>query len=281
MNYKSITHQVHFALRQKNAVFTFYFLMAIVLLNFTLNVFAFQGRDIIEMYQPLKTLLISFNRVYHNADMTLFLIQLYPVLVVCPAGFILLSEKNRKEDILLLARVGSINYYKCKLIAAFLVTTVVFTVPFFLELILSCASFPIAATGDFSEVSQYDPSYLEMVRRYLFPALYIYNPYLHAIIGIVVFGLFSGILGMFTVALSAVLNIRYKILLFLPVFIILNISLYFSDFIIKLPFSVRWFDYVLLYNDAVKSSYYFVGLILTLIITSISCILFKSKGDQL
>lgn len=281
MNSKIIKHQVLFTLKQKNAVFTFYLLMVIVLLNFTSNVFTFQGRDVIEMYQPLKMLSISFNRVYYNADITLFFIQLYPILVVCPAGFILLSEKNRKEDILLIARVGNINYYKCKLISVFLVTTIVFTLPFFLELILSCVSFPIAATGDFSEMSQYDPLYMEMVRRYLFSTLYTFSPYLYAIIGVVVFGLFSGILGMFTVALSAVLNIRYKVLLFLPAFIILNISLYFSDSILKLPFSVRWFDYVLLCNDMVKSNSYFVGLILTLIIISISCGLFKSKGDQL
>lgn len=281
MNCKLIKHQVLFTLREKNAVFTFYFLMAIVLLNFTSNVFAFQGRDIIEMYQPLKMLSISFNRIYYNADLTLFLIQLYPVLVVCPAGFILLSEKNRKEDILLIARVGTINYYKCKLISSFLVTTIVFTIPFFLELLLSCVSFPMAAIGDFSEMSQYDPFYMEMVRRYLFSSLYTFNPYLYAIIGIVIFGIFSGILGMFSVALSAVLNIRYKIILFLPVFIILNISLYFSDSIINLPFSVRWFDYILLYNDIAKNNCYFMGLILALIIISISCVLFKSKGDQL
>ena len=130
----NIRHQISFVLRQKAAVFTFYVLLLLVLFNFAGNVFSFQGKDIIEMYHPAKMLLLSFNRVYYNSDFTLLLVQLYPVLVVCPAGFILLSEQKQKEDLLLICKIGSRKYYIYKLVTAFCVTTIVFSVPFLIEL---------------------------------------------------------------------------------------------------------------------------------------------------
>lgn len=107
MTFRIIKHQCLFALKQKSAVITFYILLAIALMSFTSNVFEFQGYDLIEMYHPVKLLLLSYNRAYYKGDFALMLIQLYPVLVVCPAGFMLLSEKNRNEDILLITRVAS------------------------------------------------------------------------------------------------------------------------------------------------------------------------------
>lgn len=112
-------------MKQKAAILTFYLLLALMLLNFVTNIFAFQGSDVIEMYHPAKILVLSYNRIYYNADMTLLLVQLYPVIVVCPAGFTLISEKNRKTDTLLIARMGSSKYYVSKLVAGFIVTSVV------------------------------------------------------------------------------------------------------------------------------------------------------------
>lgn len=94
---QAIKSQVAFAMKQKAAILTFYLLLTLVLLNFTTNVFAFQGSDVIEMYHPAKMLVLSYNRIYYNADMTLLLVQLYPVIVVCPAGFTLISEKKQED----------------------------------------------------------------------------------------------------------------------------------------------------------------------------------------
>lgn len=131
---QAIKSQVAFAMKQKAAILTFYLLLTLVLLNFTTNVFAFQGSDVIEMYHPAKMLVLSYNRIYYNADMTLLLVQLYPVIVVCPAGFTLISEKNRKTDTLLIARMGSKKYYVSKVAASFIVTSLVFVIPTLIEL---------------------------------------------------------------------------------------------------------------------------------------------------
>ena len=47
---QAIKSQVAFAMKQKAAILTFYLLLTLVLLNFTTNVFAFQGSDVIEIY---------------------------------------------------------------------------------------------------------------------------------------------------------------------------------------------------------------------------------------
>ena len=276
-----IESQVAFAMKQKAAILTFYLLLALMLLNFVTNIFAFQGSDVIEMYHPAKILVLSYNRIYYNADMTLLLVQLYPVIVVCPAGFTLISEKNRKTDTLLIARMGSSKYYVSKLVAGFIVTSVVFTIPFLSELVLNCISFPMAATGDFINLNQYDPRYVEMVSRYAFPELFKSDPYLYSIVGILLFGVFSGILGMLTIALSMILKVRYKIFLFLPVFVLLNISLYFSEIIKRVPFSVRWLDYVYIFNDVEKSGIFCAGAVLALIVVSLGCVFYKERSDHL
>lgn len=96
-------------LKRKGAGVAFYALFVIVLMNFITNVFEFQGLDRLEMYHPVKLLLLSYNRTYDNADFALLLIQLYPILVVCPSGSILLSEKQRREDTLIISRIGIKN----------------------------------------------------------------------------------------------------------------------------------------------------------------------------
>ena len=152
---KIIKHQTLFMLRQNIALMVFYILLAIVFLNFGSNVLTFQGRDIIDMYHPAKMLVLSYDQVYDNIDIMLLLIQLYPILIVCPAGFTLLSEKKRKTDCVLITRIGSIQYYLGKTIAAFFVTMIVFTIPFLIEFGLNCVSFPLAASGDFVDLNCY------------------------------------------------------------------------------------------------------------------------------
>lgn len=80
MFFRATKSQTFFLLKQKETIFVFYFLLSMVILNFVTNVLAFHGRDIIQMYQPMKLLLLSYNRVNYNADATLLLIQLYPLL---------------------------------------------------------------------------------------------------------------------------------------------------------------------------------------------------------
>ncbi len=278
---KIIKHQTLFMLRQNIALMVFYILLAIVFLNFGSNVLTFQGRDIIDMYHPAKMLVLSYDQVYDNMDIMLLLIQLYPILIVCPAGFTLLSEKKRKTDCVLITRIGSIQYYLCKTIAAFFVTMIVFTIPFLIEFGLNCVSFPLAASGDFVDLNCYSTDYIELTNNYMYSTLFHMNSYLYTFVGILFWGITSGIIGMFTVALSGIISFRFKILLFLPVYILLNIPAYMPQITDKLPFVVNWYNYIFLFDDHVKNNVFFISFLIILFIISIVCSVIKGRGDQL
>lgn len=278
---KIIKHQTLFMLRQNIALMVFYILLAIVFLNFGSNVLTFQGRDIIDMYHPAKMLVLSYDQVYYNMDIMLLLIQLYPILIVCPAGFTLLSEKKRKTDCVLITRIGSIQYYLGKTIAAFFVTMIVFTIPFLIEFGLNCVSFPLAASGDFVDLNCYSPDYIELTSNYMYSTLFHMNSYLYTFVGILFWGITSGIIGMFTVALSGIISFRFKILLFLPVYILLNIPAYMPQITDKLPFVVNWYNYIFLFDDHVKNNAFFISFLIMLFIISIVCSVIKGRGDQL
>ena len=278
---KIIKHQTLFMLRQNIALMVFYILLAIVFLNFGSNVLTFQGRDIIDMYHPAKMLVLSYDQVYDNIDIILILIQLYPILIVCPAGFTLLSEKKRKTDCVLITRIGSIQYYLGKTIAAFFVTMIVFTIPFLIEFGLNCVSFPLAASGDFVDLNCYSPDYIKLTSNYMYSTLFHMNSYLYTFVGILFWGVTSGIIGMFTVALSGIISFRFKILLFLPVYILLNIPAYMPKITDKLPFVVNWYNYIFLFDDHVKNNVFFISFLIILFIISIVCSVIKGRGDQL
>lgn len=281
MSLKAFKNQFLFALRQRGAAISFCVLLALALWSFTGNVLEFQGTDVIEMYHPACLLTLSAGRAYYNGNYAILLVQIYPVLVVCPAGFLLVSEKHRKEDALLVSRIGAVPYYITTALSAFFVTMFVFTVPFFIELVLNCISFPTDATGIFAnDGNKYSEIYKETIQNYLFPDLHSWNCYVYAIVCILLFGVFSGVLGMFTVALSAIWNVSYKVLLFLPVFVLLNISVYLSAYV-SLPVSTRWYDYVFLFNDRAKQPWLLVAFLLVLCAVSAVCVWYQSRRDQL
>ena len=166
---KATMTQTAYLLKKKEAVCVFYILFLMVIMNFIGNVLDFQGRDIVEMYHPMKLLLLSYNRTSWNATNTLLLIQLYPLLVACPAGFSLAREYQRGTRVFMVSRLGNHTYQASKYLSAFLTTMIVFTVPFLLEIVLNCVSFPLSAAGDLSNRSIYEGTYME-------------SPYLHALL---------------------------------------------------------------------------------------------------
>lgn len=126
--------QIAFLLRQKEAVLTFCVLLLLVLANFVDNCQEYRGFDVMALAHTTKMGLLSWNRMTYKADLTMIFIQLYPLLVVCPAGFILAKERATQEHMLMITRMGSGVYYFSKLLSAFVVTAVVFTLPFWWRL---------------------------------------------------------------------------------------------------------------------------------------------------
>lgn len=281
MIFKATISQTAFMLKKKESVCVFYVLFFMVIINFIGNVLYFQGKDVVEMYQPMKLLLLSYNRTNWNASNTLLLLQLYPLLVVCPAGFSLAREYQLGTRVFLVSRLGNFTYQVSKYLSAFLTTMIIFTVPFLLEIILNCLSFPLSATGDLSNMSIYDSAYIIGVNRYFMKSIYLYSPYLYAVIGTLLFGVVSGLLGVFTVAVSSVIRVKYNVFLFLPVFVTLNMSTILAGGFPKDAPSIKWYDYVLLFNDELKSISFGLTCILVLVLFLIGAICVSGRKDCL
>ena len=149
---KVIKKQTIFLLKQKEASLTFILLLAVVLGNYITNVLTFRGTDISQMYQPMKLLALSLNKVYFSANIQLLIVMIYPILVAVPAGFSYTKEQQTKEEVYMIYRLGKNRYLQSKLWASFFTTTIVFTVPFMLEILMNMLSFPMNAIRDLSNL---------------------------------------------------------------------------------------------------------------------------------
>ena len=183
--------------------------------------------------------------------------------------------------ILLSARLGNMKYRFSKLLAVFGVTFLIFTLPFFIEIILNCLAFPLNAQGDLSNWNYYDPTYIESVNNYLFSKIFLVSPYLSAVLGTILFGIASGIFAAFTTAFSSVVRFRYRIFLFLPIFVLLNLTEIVSSILFTrgMGFRLSWYHYCLLYNDEPKNLGYFLILMSILALLTIGGMYIGGKKD--
>ena len=243
---KAVRTQIKFLLGQKGFALVFLVLMGVMLLNFTQNVREFQGYDVISMYHPMKLLTLSYNKAIYRADNAMLLIQLVPLLICLPAALSLAGEQQPGQSVLLIARLGTKTYLWSKVTAVFVVTTLAFALPFLLEVVLNCISFPLEATGDFYNFNAYDPQRLTMESLYQLPGLYQLSPYLYAVVCTLLFGAFAGLLAAATVTLSALVRVRFRVLLLLPVFLLLQLTNY-----VGANGTTSWYNYILFFGEIV------------------------------
>jgi len=272
----SVKMQMAVLMQRKSAVIVYFGMMLLVLANFFENISRYYGKDLMEMVHPMKLVLLS-----DYSSFGFYLMQYYPLLVVIPAAFSYIADRNSKELVFLQSRVGAKNYYFGKMIAVFLVTFMVFTIPLLVELMLNCIAFPIAATGDQSNMNLYDQSYIFLVRRYLFSSFFVQNPYLYTGFLTIVFGLVSGVLAVFCLAFSTFKFMKYKILAFLPIYIFLYLLKIVKDSFSQISVSANYFEYLRLFTSYPKSELGYVGLILIILCISILIITIKSRKDTL
>lgn len=273
--------QIGFLLGQKEAVLTVCILMLLVLANFVENCQLFQGQDMVKLAHTTKMGLLSWNRAGYAADLALLFQQIYPLLVVCPAGFVLAKERGTQEHILMITRMGSGNYYISKLLSAFVVTAVVFSLPFLVEIPLHIIAFSTKPTWDLSYWNAYDPDYIAEVRSYLFSGLYIRSPYGYAVVKVLLFGLFSGLMGAFSVAVSALYRVKFRITVLLPAFLLLNLSVYAKTLFRGMEKSVAWYNFVMLHDGGDKNIRVFLAGVALVMVVSVGGTFWAARRDQL
>ena len=252
------TH-VKFLLGKTSSKITFFVLFLVMLMTFVSNVLDFRGYDVIEMFHPMNILSLSYDRTAHNAGTALLLVQLLPLLVGWPAGLALAADRGLGTDTMLVARLGRKLYVTSKLTAVFIATAIVFSVPFLLEIVLNCLSFPLTATGNLIRIDAFDSDYADIIGNYLCPWLYRFCPYLAAVLGTIGFGLFAGLLACVTASLSLFVRIRFRVFLLLPVFILLYAITSLESI------ELAWYNYIFFFSDAPKIPLYWFSLCAALV----------------
>lgn len=271
----SIRAQMNIMFQKKTAIAAFYIMLVFVFCNYIDNVMQYRGYDVVELYQPVKLLLLSEENV--NTPYGFFLMQVYPVLAILPAGFSLMVDKKSDRMLFLCSRVGRRDYYIGKIIAAICTTVIVFCIPLLLEVLLNYISFPKEAMGNFMNLDIYSDAYIETVKTYPFYQVYVYYPYLYAIGWILLFGITTGMLNVITIAVST-WNLPYKVLLFLPVYVILDGMYWIGDFFDK---EINHFFFLRMFVINQKNYLVFYGIILGLFLIAVLIIMKKSTEDYL
>ncbi|SEN56707.1 hypothetical protein SAMN04488134_101373 [Amphibacillus marinus] len=273
----SIKMQLSVLWERKTATIIFALLMVLVLVNFFSNVLTYQGRDVLDMYHPMK--LLTFSTW---SEFSYYLRQYYPLLVVIPAGFSLFADHQLNQFIFIQTRIGSKAYYWGKIVTVFLVTFCVFTLPFLIEIGLNMLAFPTHAVGDPSNLGILDQVYLNTISTLFFPIIK-QSVYAYAFIFTLFVGVISGILSIFTVSVSA-FRIKFKVLLFLPVYLLLHFTAYLKQLVPTINFDTNYFFYLVMHEPVrnVKANSIAIAIFMLITVcTSLLIFLMKMNKDAL
>jgi len=94
--------QMAVLLKRKSAIIMYFIFLLLVLKNYFGNIIKCYGKDsIIEMYHPMKLIsLAEFSSV------GFYFMQYFPLLVVIPAAFSFISDRNTSSFVFMQSRVG-------------------------------------------------------------------------------------------------------------------------------------------------------------------------------
>lgn len=217
MYWYSLRTQCISMIRKKTTVITFFIILALVMINFYVNMITnYNIGDVTQMKDTVKMLTLS--------DWTIcgyYIMEFYPLLVVLPTACAYMNDKEIGIRNYMDSRIGKKIYWYSKVMAVFIVTVVVFTVPFILELLISGISFGFNHIGDGSGIDYI--SVIENENKYLFFKLFFKNKVIYAVVMILIFGIVSGILAVFNFSIVTLPFFKYKIFAFFPLYILIYI----------------------------------------------------------
>ena len=241
MLFRSFYMQFCQLLRKKLVVLTFLFLFVLTLMNFFQNMERnVETVYISQMYDIVRMLTLSYD-----SETGLFLMQFYPILVVAMTATACLTDRNTRVRLSIQSRMGSRNYWYGKLLAVFAVTFLVFTLPFFLEMLLSAICFPVSALG--TEVSG---TMLETDMGFMWGELYQDHRFLTGILWIVFFGGISAVFAVFNFSVTTLPLFRIRILTFFPVYLLIY-ALGVLESYLKLDYTINYY-YILRMCESTK-----------------------------
>lgn len=256
---------------RKTVIITYFILMGFVIVNFINNMLSYtEVKYVSEMYDPVKMLTLSTW-----SESGFYLRMFYPILVCVPTAAVYLTDKNTRVMIYIQSKTSRKNYIFGKIIAIFLVTFLVFTVPFLMEFVLSCICFNMTSLGDPSNISYIDMAGNEY--GYLMPQLWLDNRIAYVIIMIVLFGIVSGIFAVFNFSICTLPIFKYKIFTFFPIYVLFHL-IGIIDKAIRFDFETNYFMLISMFDKSKKMDEMY--LIFMVVILMISIIIIRTKKEE-
>ena len=201
-----------------------------------------------------------------------YFMQYFPFILVIPASFSFLKDKDNQTMVYVISRVGRANYYYGKIISVFLMTFLAFSIPLFLELLLNLIAFPAGAAGDQSGVKHYDLAYIQNTGNYLFAKIWKISPYLYSILFTIMLSSVASSFSVFTTALSMTKFTKYKVMVLLPVYLLLTIINAIST---KFNANIKYTFYLMSHDTVPKMDCLY--LVIAALLILISFILIKAQ----
>lgn len=286
---RSITTHTARILKTGASICTFGILFGLVLYNFIIQTI---NNSLIgeasQMYDPILTSILSEGSFMTNMDedgqiqslATQFLFVIYPVLVAFPITSLWISDRGSGMVNYFDQRSGRTAFWFGKTAAVFIATFIIFTIPFLLEILLGVLCFPVSAQG--SPGVDYI-QHLPDEKMFFWAGLLGKSRILYAVVMILLFGAASGVFGVFGYAFSTFSFMRFRILNFLPVFILLYGGIM-AGAAFKLKMQLNYMYIMRMfhvdYNHPAKPGLY-VGILALLLIVSAGIIFIRSRKDQL
>ncbi len=274
---KSVKMQIKTILDKKLAIIIFSVLTVMVVINFFGNLVKYDGQPVDTLIDPMRMLMLSAAD-YDTASVKFIFLQFYPVLVILPAAFSYASDKTNRTDIYLITRFDKKNYYIGKFLAVFIVTFVVFSVPFIFEVILSMIGFPSGAHGNFESSGLYSEVYISSMEKIMFLGSFKVSSKFYALISILLFAIISGVLASFVLAISIYVN-KYKVFLLFPVYILLYGLGALYSIIPGAQTHTSHFEYFSLFDSSQKNQTWFLLIVLMVFASSVVIMLRQTRKD--
>ena len=268
----SIKMQFTELLGKKTVIITYCILMGFMIVNFIDNMLDYaEVKYVSEMYDPIKMLTLSTW-----SESGFYLRMFYPILVCIPTSVAYLTDRGTRVMTYIESRTGRKKYIIGKAVAVFLVTFLVFTVPFLLEFILSCICFKMDSLGDPSNISYIDIAGHEY--GYFMPQLWLENRIIYVIFMIAMFGIVSGILAVFNFSVCTLPIFKYKIFTFFPIYIMFHI-IGIIDKVAKFDFETNYFMLISMFDKSDKwDGIYFIFMVGLLLI---SVLIIRNKKEEI
>jgi hypothetical protein len=272
---KSINMQMSYMLRSKSTIFISLVLLTAISINFLVNLDKnSEVLYITEMY--------SFEKMLTLSDWTMvgyFMMQYYPLLIVIPTACTYIADKNSGVNTYIQSRVGKRYYWYGKLISVFVVTLLVFTVPYLIEIALSIICFSLDSNGDPSGLAFWQT--IETESKYFMSNILLDNRIIYVLIMVLLFGIVSAVIATFNFAITTLPIFKIKLLTYLPVYI-LFFAISIVSKIINLNFTVDYHFILRMFESSTMKNYVvYLLFLLLLILLSVGLIEWKIKKEEL